>query len=165
MMKVSFKGDYKNILTFQDKVTVVTLTGKVVVELEHIPHHIWTWAFEHPSVDISVTYNGGNENWILKASGKSKCHSKDVPNAAIGKRIAESKAKIKIYKFMHTLCHKLYEYYYEIALGDHYGVQIIEVGNYLHGKYQFGGIFRDMSKYQGLLIKESHHLGELIKNL
>ncbi len=161
MMKVSFKGDYKDVLTFQDKVTVVTLTGKVVIELEHIPHHIWTWALEHPSVDISVTYNKGNENWILKTSGKSKCHSGDTPNDVIGERIAESRAKIRLYRFMYTLTSKLLQHYF-ITM---YGNREVDMVRESHTEPPKDCVWLACRKYKSLLIRESHHLGELMKDL
>lgn len=161
MMKISFKGDYKDVLTFQDKVTVVTLTGKVVVELEHIPNHIWIWALTHPSVDISVTYNGGNENWILKASGKSKCHSEDTPNAIIGERIAESRAKIRLYRFMYTLTSKFLQHYFTTM----YGNREVDMVRENHTEPPKDCVWLAHRKYKSLLIRESHHLGKLMEDL
>lgn len=156
MLKISFKDDYKDVVVFQHKVTVVTLTGKLVMELEHIPHHIWTWALEHPSVDVSVTYHDGHECWILKANGKAKCHKDDTPNAKLGEKIAESRAKIRIYRFMHTLTLKLGEYYLNIC-----GIDDVElVSDFVEDN---SNILSACKKYMHLLDHERHHLTELLQ--
>lgn len=160
MFKVSFKDDFKNVLVFQDKVTVVTLTGKIVIDIEHIPHDIWTWAMEHPSIDISVTYNNERENWILKASGKAKCHTEDTPNPKIGERIAESRAKLRLYKFMMTLTSKLCTYYYAMV----YGKQGKATSNFVVPNDQTS-LFVTNKKYTGLYVKETQHLDKLLKGL
>lgn len=159
MFKVSFKGNFKDVQTFNDKATVVTLTGRVQMPdwWHKVPREIYEWTDNHPSVSVDECY--GTLEIILVAQGKSKCHDDDSFDSVIGERIAESKAKIKIYKFMHTLCHKLYTYYFGLALGDRYAIcpeESIDMS-------KSGGIFEAMGKYQGLLIKESHHLGELLK--
>ena len=155
MLKVSFKDDYKDVVVFQDKVTVVTLTGKLVMELEHIPHHIWTWALEHPSVDVSVTYHDGHECWILKASGKAKCHKDDTPNPKLGERIAESRAKIRIYKFMRTLCLKLHDSYSTLLTGTDAAAFDYNIN--------LPSINQSYSKYCGLLSREKSHLIDLLQ--
>ena len=157
MMKVSFKEDYKDVLVFQDKVTAVTLTGCMVVNLEHIPHHIWTWVLEHPSIDISVTYNNGKENWILKSGGKAKLHEGDTFDAKTGERIAECRAKIRIYRFMQTLTGMLCGHYYGLVFGCH--------GEAARDLYSFDGnrLYADYEKYSGLLDHERHHLVELLQ--
>ena len=155
MFKVSFKEDYKDVLIFQNKVTVVTLTGRMMMGLEHIPHHIWTWALNHPSVDVNVDYSNGHECWILKASGKAKCHKDDSPNPKLGERIAESRAKIKLYKFMQTLMYKFSVYYTKLLTGKEY----MEVYAFCNSN----SLSCTLRKYTELLEHERYHLDELLQ--
>ena len=115
MMKVSFKGDFKDVLVFQSKVTAVTLKGTC-----------------------------------------------ETPNPVIGERIAEARAKIKVYKFMHTLCKKLMYHYYGILYGVPEGIG--ELHTKVISDHQ-GGLQEACNKYATLWLKESQHLGKLMKDL
>jgi hypothetical protein len=95
----------------------------------------------------------------LEFYGKAVCSEDDTFDAETGKRIAESRAKIKLYKFMHTLIVKLYEYYFGLILGSKYSSKYISQ----ELDTSENTLFDSMSKYQALLIKESHHLGQLLE--
>jgi hypothetical protein len=159
MFKVSFKKESKKVETFNNKVTVVTLVGHVAISkemYEMFPSKVSTWMFDHRSVDVSLGF-GENGSTVLRLelSGKAVCSEEDAFDAVVGERIAESKAKIRLYRFMHTLLHKLYAHFITASIGDYAAVRIEKEGN-------FGGVFEVMGKYQGLLVKESHHLGQLL---
>ena len=160
MLKVSFKDDFKKVQTFNSKATVVNLTGTVKFPNELfrlIPLDLDEWIFHHPTVEVVDSVVRG---WTLKASGTAKCADGDTFNPIVGERIAEAKAKIKLYKFMHTLLYKLYVYYFRFTFGDRYALcNIDKTADYKKP----GGIFEEMGKYQALLIKESHHLGKLLE--
>ena len=66
--------------------------------------------------------------------------------------LAEARAKYCIYKFFYDLCRKLEEYYSNILYGP-CGVADSGSGSC---------IVRDLKKYEGLCIRESHHIGELL---
>lgn len=119
MLKVSFKNNFKKVETFNNKETVVTLTGYCITPLwfNNVPHKIWEWARWHPSVEISETYSNQNLVMVIKVSGKSVCADGDTFDDKMGERIAESRAKIKLYKFMHTLCKKLMYCYHGYIYG------------------------------------------------
>lgn len=161
MLKVSFKGNFKKVESFYDKTTVVTLTGECITPLwfNNVPHKIWEWARCHPSVEISENYSNQNLVMIMEVSGKSVCANGDTFNDKIGERIAESRAKIKLYKFMHTLCKKLMYCYY----GYIYGVPESR-GNYKTATLSdyHGGLQDACRKYAELWVKESRHLGILL---
>ena len=72
----------------------------------------------------------------------------------LGERLAEARAKLKIYKFFYNLCDKLYEYYSKILFGPH---GVVDSG-------EGSCIGRDLKKYEDLYIKETHHIGELLKD-
>ena len=163
MFKVSFKGDFMKTQIFNDKATVVTLTGTCQTPdwFDEIPNAISNWYCTHPSVDIhDVWGNKGNLIMHIEVSGKAICAQEDTWNPIIGQRIAESRAKIKLYKFMHTLTHKLAVYYLNIVNGDakwcRYPDERI-MDTPVHG------IIDACERYRGLMIKESHHLGKLLE--
>lgn len=164
MIKVSFKKDSTKVQTFNDRCVVVIMVGYMAIPSylwQSFPHNVASWMWEHRGVD--VTWDSCNkqvEVMRIEFSGKAKCADDDVFNAETGRRIAESRAKIRLYKFIHTLLCKLYDYYFGITFGDRYALcNIDKTADY----NKPGGIFEEMGKYQGLLIKESHHLGELLR--
>ena len=154
-MKVSFKGDYKDVLVFQDKVTVVTLTGKVVMPewCDQMPLDVRDWVSRHSSVEVDEHWVKDGVVMTLKASGKAKLHEGDTFDAKTGERIAECRAKIRIYRFMETLTNMLCEYYYGLVYGK----------EMLHFRESHGGIYADHKKYANLLDHEKHHLVELLQ--
>jgi len=161
MLKVSFKDGFKKVETFNDKVTVVTLTGACITPfwLNNVPRKIWDWVIWHPSVEISETYSSQNLVMIIKVSGKSVCADNDTFDAKMGERIAESRAKIRLYKFMHTLCKKFMYCYYGYIYGipeDRGTYKTITLSDY------HGGLQDACRKYAELWVKESRHLGILL---
>ena len=162
MLKVSFKDDFKKVETFNDKATVVTLTGKILCPnfmSDCLPAKVWEWINHHPSVEVSESFTQSGLYYIIKVSGKSVCAKDDTFDPKIGERIAESRAKIRLYKFMHTLCKKLTYCYY----GYIYGVSK-DIGTYKTTTlYDYPGCLQDAyRKYDKLLDKESRHLGILL---
>lgn len=160
MFKVSFKDDFMNVLTFQDKITVVTLKGTCLMPdwWEHIPQEINNWIWTHPSVDVHDCWSGGNLKLFIEATAKAKCANGDSFDSELGKRIAEARAKIRIYKFMHTLCGKLCAYYYSLV----YGKQGEATSNFV-APNDHTSIYLDEKKYKKLLDHERHHLVELLQ--
>ena len=161
MLKVSFKDGFKKVETFNGKVTVVTLTGVCITPFwfNNVPRKIWDWAIWHPSVEISETYSNQNLVMIMKVSGKSVCADNDTFDAKMGERIAESRAKIRLYKFMLTLCKKLMYCYYGYIYGipeDRGTHKTITLSDY------HGGLQDTCIKYAELWIKESRHLDILL---
>jgi hypothetical protein len=160
MFKVSFKKDCKKVQTFNDRATIVTIVG-----IMDYPNELWTctptsitdWLWNHPSIDVGVCRMDG---FRLEFSGKSVCSAEDTFNPIIGERIAESRAKIRLYKFVHTLLYKLYVYYFDVILGDRYALCDIEKTIDYNKP---GGIFEEMGKYKDLLRKETLHLEKLLE--
>lgn len=158
MLKVSFKDDFKKEQTFNEKATVVNLTGTVKFPNELfrlIPSDLDEWIFHHPTVEVVDSVVRG---WTLKASGTSKCSEGDVFDAVIGERIAEARAKLKIYRFMCTLCHKLLKYYFGIMYGNAEVDRVMES----HSEPPKDCIWMAYKKYKNLMIKELHHLRQLL---
>ena len=164
MIKVSFKGDFMKVKTFNDKCIVVTMVGKMTMPIDLwqiLPNDVASWMWNHPSIDASWgDCTKQYEEFRLEFSGKAVCHDEDSFDEETGKRIAESRAKIRLYKFIHTLLYKLYVYYFDITFGDRYALCNIEkTADY----DKPGGIFEEMGKYKSLLDKETLHLEKLLE--
>ena len=163
MFKVSFKENSKKVEVFNNRATIVTLVGHMI-----IPSKVWAifpngmanWMWEHPSIDASWgTCTRENEVIRLEVTGKSVCAKEDIFNAVTGERIAESRAKIRLYKFIHTLCENLMTYYYGIM----YGNAEFDVIRESHTESPKDCLYLTCKKYRELWIKESHHLGKLLE--
>jgi hypothetical protein len=158
MFKVSFKespGNPSKVVYKAGMVTDVILKG--VVELPHfwhlMPSDICEWIAIQRKVEVYE--NAANNTLIIHSEGISKCRKEDKYSTLIGERLAEARAKYCIYKFFFDLCSKLYEYYSTILFGSE-GIVAIGEG---------GSLERAMKKYEGLCIRESHHIGELLASI
>lgn len=162
MFKVSFKKGCVEVQTFNDKATVVTIVGEMTIPSEvwtAFPDKIANWMWQHPSIDATWGTCTKREEVIrLEFSGKSICAEGDTFDENIGKRIAESKAKIKLYKFIHTLCEMIMKYYYGIM----YGNAEFDIIRESHEEAPKDCLYLTCKKYRDLLIKESYHLGKLL---
>jgi len=162
MLKVSFKDNFKKVQVFNDKVTTVTLTGIMQCPDfidDCLPTSVYNWINEHPSVEVSVTYTTNKGLcYIIIVSGKSVCTEGDTFDAKMGERIAESKAKIRLYDFMRTLCLKLMGYYQNILYGSPNTGSIAIRDN-------SGGLEAVTNKYINLCHTECRHLAKLLKGI
>lgn len=158
MFKISFKKDYKKVQTFNDKATLVTLVGEMRMPTavwQTFPSDVANWMWDHSGVDAQWgTCTKFYEAFRLEVSGKSVCAEGNTFDPVVGQRIAESKAKIKLYKFMHTLIDQLCDYYGKLLLGY--------IG-FIPSSTIKDSLYSELEKYQELWIKESHHLGKLLK--
>lgn len=162
MFKVSFDKDSKKVQTFNNRATVVTITGEMSFPSKvfaAFPIKIADWTWNHPSIDASwKTCTKGKEVIGLEFSGKSICAEGDTFDENIGKRIAESRAKVKLYKFVHNLCEMLMKYYYSIM----YGNAEFDIIRESHEEAPKDCLYLTCKKYRDLWIKESYHLGKLL---
>lgn len=157
MLKVSFKDKEgcpaRKVEVFNDKATVVTLTG-VIKAPEwwwKIPKEIHKWMTNHPSVEV---YDNLLGNVIVKVIGKSICSDEDEFNPVLGERIAEARAKKKLYGFMLTLTKKLICYYHNLLYGK-FAVKV-------EGETADSCIYKEMEKYSVLYGAELEHLRNLL---
>ena len=161
MFKVSFNKESKRVQTFNDKVTIVTLTGRMKLPdwFHLIPTTIDDWLWEYPGVVYDVDLAAWEA--IIKTTGKATCSDGDKWDPIIGERIAEARAKLKLYRFVYNLAKRLVYYYFGIIYG------VTQKKEYIHTAVRpklYGGLVEDCKKYTALQIKESHHLGQLIEH-
>lgn len=155
IFKVSFKDtDEKAYRVVQKVGTTTTVVLRGVTKLpafwKQLPEPILKWIGERKNVELYE--DNVNNTLIIYSLGEAKCNKDDSYNSIFGERLAEARAKYHIYKFIYTLTYKLYNYYNRIMFGDS---EVIDRG---HGSC----LARDVEKYEGLCIRESHHIGELL---
>lgn len=155
-LKVSFKdregAPSKIVKTFANgNATVVVLKGI----LEHpdfcvMDKATWKWIQRHPIIDDS-----GLTAFRVCAKGKAKKSPLDELNPVLGERIAEARAKIKIYKFMSKLAKRICINLEKMLLGTDYGKICYVVSC-------TDGYWAEYKKYIQLLESEERHLNELL---
>jgi hypothetical protein len=155
IFKVSFKETPKQpskAVTKVGLVTTVILKGTVDLPefFNLIPIDIMDWIRNQKKVEIYE--NMADHTMQIFSTGMAKCPEDDKYDSILGERLAEARAKYCIYKFFYDLCSKLEEYYNNLLFGP-CGVVDSSSGSC---------IARDLKKYEGLCIRESHHIGELL---
>lgn len=159
MIKVSFKDTpnvkKKEVYTYNDKVTVVKLRGQV--KAEKVPYitdkKINSWIMNSPYIDDGHIYYGLH-HLKLVFEGKAVRNDYDANDPVLAERIAESRAKIKLYRFMLRLCYRLFGYYKRVLIGRQsftYNEDAVH-----------DSLARDIQKYTELKWKEEEHLNKLI---
>ena len=157
IFKVSFKETDKNPSKAIEKVgrtTTVILKGTVKLPKfwKYIPSSIIEWINDSTKVEL---YENIVDNTLLVYSkGTSKCREDDKYDSLLGERLAEARAKYCTYKFFYDLVQKLYDYYGTVLFGNK---GIVDAGS-------GSCLARDLSRYEGLCIKEAYHIGELLKS-
>ena len=155
IFKVSFKeteASPSKIVEKKGKTTTVTLKGVVKLPSfwSYIPSHIMDWVANQKYVELYEDIS--NNTLIVYSEYIARCVEGDKYESLLGERLAEAHAKYYIYKFFYDLTSKLYDYYNKIMFGD---AGIVDSG---HGSC----LACDIKKYEGLCIRESHHIEELL---
>lgn len=161
MWKVSFKDPYsKKVQRFNDKVTVVTLTGFMKIPkdtLDYMPPSIYQWinSLHNPEIETCYTVSGLH----IISKGIAKRADDDIDNPIGAERLAESRAKATIYWFVLKLADKYVRYYNKVVTGDE---QIyIEESD----KYSDNSLYAIMDRYNELYQRELDHMNHLLKTL
>jgi hypothetical protein len=155
IFKVSFKETAKDPSKAVTKVgltTTVILKGIVKLPefFDKIPADIMEWVGHQKKVEVYE--NMADQTMMVFSTGMAKCHEEDKYDSLLGERLAEARAKYYIYKFFYDLCSKLEEYYNNLLYGP---CGVVDSGS-------GSCIARDLKKYEGLCIREAHHIGELL---
>ena len=159
MIKVTFKDEEgvpcKVVKRYnQGEATTVTLKGKMKYPdyWLMIPKDIWKWVSNHPIID-----NDSPWSIHIRVQGKARRSPKDEDNPQLAERIAEARAKIKLYRFLYILSNKVCTYLESLLVGPH-----------TKGIYRYTssneGIMADRAKYKRLWNAEATHLKKLLKS-
>lgn len=163
MLKLSFDkkklGNTPPIQTqvFNDTITKVTLTGFLtwnsdIFLISKVPH------FLHNYQGIEVTCSRTKEGFLITATSVSKKHEDDTFDKVLGYRIAESRAKLKLYKFMKNLTNTILRCFLTCS----YGISdVIDI----EGRRSKSSVYDDYLKYIKLYDKEEEHLNNLLHGI
>ena len=152
MIKVTFNGkDAIKSQVFNNSITKVTLTG-----IMKVPS-----VYDLPSKvdDYMTKYTGVTAQWFngriyVSAIGISKKSKEDAYDETLGYRIAESRAKIKLYKFLLNACKVYCRYLRELCFGKYADIVVATLPKQSIGY--------DVVKYTSFLEREKQHLNTLI---
>ena len=152
MYKVSFADDFKKVKRFNNKVTKVTLKGTIkntyTSDDLYIPQSIYDWMRD----------NNCKFPDTLEVSGIAIRSDNDKDDPVLGERLAEARAKLKIYKFMKTFCHKMLEYY-TLKL---YGTKASNNTIVIKVNPEKDSLFKAYMKYDKLVDVENNHIKQLL---
>lgn len=158
MWKVSFKDlMYKKVQKFNDRVTVVTLKGELKIPMEvmnSMPKEVCDWMMNKINPRVKVYHWQGIINVIV--TGKAVRSKEDKDDSVLAERIAECRAKIKLYKFIYTLLMKYTKYYATLLKGKEWSFENTPINDTNCIAYVF-------NKYTKLYLNEKKHLVELLK--
>ena len=154
MYKVSFKDDFKKVERFSNKVTKVTLKGTIknmcALDDLNIPQPIRNWMWNNNCKGFDT----------LEVLGIAVRSGNDKDDPVLGERLAEARAKLKIYKFMRTFCYKMLEYYaqklYGIKTNNTITVKASEQESYNDS------LLKAYKKYDRLIDVENTHIKQLL---
>lgn len=149
MFKVSFKDAPKNpsktVVVTGRKVSVLLLGTMVLPDFWHkMPDEIIEW-LSYDTHFVAWDEDIATNTIHLKVVGHALCHENDLFDYTFGERLAESRAKQKMYDFFAGLCNKLCNYYVKLLSGEN-------------------GVHQDLNKYNSLLQKEKKHELKLLNN-
>ena len=151
MYKVSFKDDFKKVERFDNKDTKVTLKGTIkntyALDDLSIPQPIYDWMID-----------SWGDTDTIEVSGIAIRSDKDTDDPVLGERLAEARAKLKIYKFMRTFCHKMLEYY-TLKL---YGTKASNNTIVIKVNPEKDSLFKAYMKYDKLIDVENNHIKQLL---
>lgn len=116
MFKVSFISEPEVSRPKNSRATIVKLSGKMEYPevMFGLPPSIRKWVYSVKSVNT----HSNSAVMYIDTVGKAVRHVEDKDNPELGRRIAEARAKLHLYKFMSTLTDKLYTYYSRMLSSD-----------------------------------------------
>lgn len=163
MIKVRFDVDNaKEVHYFNDKVVTVTLTGRITEDsFNDFPFSIIESMYlsDNPRFYHSVA----NNSEIVTVQGKAMKTDGDSFDPVVGERIAEGRAKLKLYNTIKSIAKKYIQYHMETIMGKN-DEERIDWVNILSHNYSYPcSIMQDYIKYEKLATKEREHLEELIE--
>lgn len=159
LFKISFKDTPK-----KSAKTVVVANRNVHVLLigfvklpkfwKYVPDEIINWITSNSGGDIAGEEDTNANVFNLSVSGHAKCHEDDKFDYEFGVRLAEARAKYRIYRFFYHIAVKLYNYYDEILYGF---PGVVDCGS-------GDCIASEVLKYEKMCIREAKHIEKLLKD-
>lgn len=137
----------------EGNLTEVTLRYKIILPEWYfdIP-----WKVEKKFEIENIDYNIAKHVAIITVSGKSKKSPDDDENELLGKKLAESRAKLKFYKSMKRMIGKIYQYYSKLLFSS--SITVV----YINDK---DNLYYLLKKYKAQTFSEKKYLERLILNI
>lgn len=156
MLKVSFKD--KEVKQFNGgKVTIVTLKGEINIDpLDCLPNSVRIWMLRYINNNEGFSTNKYGFDLVINVTGKAVCSEEDTVDKVFGERLAEARAKKKLYRFMANLSKQLFRYYFKILYG------FAGIDNYKENNLDC--LESTIDKYEGLWERENGHAKTLIND-
>lgn len=156
MLKVSFKD--KEVKQFNGgKVTVVTLKGEINIDpLDCLPNPVRIWMLRYINNNEGFSTNKYGFDLVINVTGKAICSEEDTVNKVFGERLAEARAKKKLYRLMANLSKQLFRYYFKIIYG------FTGIDNWKENNLDC--LESTINKYEGLWERENVHAKTLIND-
>lgn len=159
MLKVSFKESdkyYSKTVIKRDRETIVHLVGYFERPKSlSIAYCIDDCRIKFCNTEhCRIEYLIGEDKYKITSNGYAMCHENDKYDSTLGERIAESRAKYYIYRFMYRVCQRAV---------NRLGQDLINGDLSKIKDYPKGCILDDYNKYMALCIRESHHVSELLE--
>lgn len=162
MIKLSCKKPEK-VQRFNNRCTVVTISGTITLSFDSwcgaVPISIIDWARNNSSVHIPELWGDAME---IIVQGKSVTAAGDTFYPVLGARIAESRAKVKLYKFLYTLSNKMFNHFATLAFGCPPEPTDLNQETYSKADCQYGGLEGTRNWYWQLYQEEQRHLTNLL---
>lgn len=142
MIKATFDNKKKKVVIYNERVTIVTLEGQI----KNIPYECFLtlskWLDTQSNVTIESKFYHSCSAMHFTVEGKAKRNPDDEFDPVLGERLAESRAKLKLYRFLYRVCDYCYKYYTKQLYG-------------------YEGSLRGRKKYDELIITEKEHFNTL----
>lgn len=102
--------------TSNGKITTVKIRGTSPLPpfLKSIPRNIEEWVEANKYVTAEFTVS----KMVIIAKGVAKRSDEDADNPVLGERIAECRAKLNLYRFMHNFINRLLRHYVHVSFGN-----------------------------------------------
>lgn len=138
-----------------NRVTLAVLKGFIPMRqelLRIIPSEVADWAESLSSIEV----NEGCFGYHVKAVGKAVRAENDPDNPAFGERLAEARAKCRIYSFISKFCNRLLYYYNDILHLFPYSRN--------GDTYDSCGVVGNIRYYHALQQRETEHISNILDN-
>lgn len=163
MFKVSFKENphfpVKKVQRFNDdRVTIVILKGvvKLPVFLQYfIPPKIFDWIDTLKNIDVEFTMS----RMYITVTGKSICAKEDKVNKILGERIAEARAKLRLYSFIKNFTILIIRYFVTTLFGaDNIPIIGVHSEDTMFGAYrEYARLYKDEQKHLDILLGKTEN--------
>lgn len=153
MWKLKFdKDNYKTVERLDDKVTIVTIKAQLIIN--NLTWDIPIEALNECASSDSLKIQIWKDAIIFEVKGKAVRSDQDKDNPVLGERIAECKAKLKLYHSIIALLDRCVNYYGEKLVG--------KKGKMTFEEYDNNSIYANLQYFKKQWDREYRHWIKLL---